>query len=52
MPATNRPTRAIITVSPANTTAEPAVARARAVDSSGSIPLRSWSRCRETMNSV
>ena len=50
MPATDRPTSAIITVSPAKTTADPAVARARAADSSGSIPSRNWSRWREVMN--
>ena len=52
MPATDRPTSAIITVSPAKTTADPAVARARAADSSGSMPSRSWSRCRDVMNSA
>ena len=52
MPATDRPTSAIITVMPAKTTAEPAVATARATDSSGSMPSRSWSRCREVMNSA
>ncbi len=52
MPATDNPTSAIITVSPANTTADPAVARARAADSSGSRPSRSWSRWREVMNSA
>ena len=50
MPATARPQRAIITVIPAKTTADPDVATARATDSSGSIPSRSWSRCREVMN--
>ena len=52
MPATERPTSAIITVIPANTTAEPAVATARATDSSGSIPAPSWSRWREVMKSA
>jgi len=49
-PATASPTRATITVRPAKTTAEPAVAVARAADSSVSMPVASWSRCRETMN--
>ena len=49
MPATLRPSRAIITVMPANTTAEPAVPRARPTDSGTEIPARSWSRWRETM---
>ena len=44
------PTRAMITVRPANTTAEPAVPTARAADSSTSMPAASWSRCREMMN--
>ena len=48
--ATASPHRAMITVRPAKTTADPAVATARAADSSGSIPSRSWSRCREVMN--
>ena len=50
MPATDNPQRAIITVIPANTTAEPEVATACATDSSGSMPSCSWSRCREVMN--
>ena len=50
MPATASPLRAIITVRPANTTAEPAVATASATDSSASIPADSWSRWREVMN--
>ena len=50
IPATASPHSAMITVSPAKTTADPAVATARATDSSGSMPSRSWSRCRETMN--
>ena len=41
MPATASPLSAIITVSPANTTAEPAVATASATDSSASIPAAS-----------
>ncbi len=36
--ATERPSNAMMTVIPANSTAEPAVATARAVDSSGSTP--------------
>ncbi len=50
--ATASPHSAMITVSPAKTTAEPAVATARAADSSGAMPSRSWSRCREVMNSA
>ena len=45
-----RPTSAITTVRPANTTAEPAVPTERAADSSMSIPVASWSRCLERMN--
>ena len=41
MPATASPLRAIITVRPANTTADPAVATASATDSSASIPAAS-----------
>ena len=44
-----RPISAMQTVRPAKTTAEPAVATACATDSSGSIPVPSWSRCREVM---
>jgi hypothetical protein len=51
MPTTARPERAMTTVSPANTTAEPAVPVARAADSSGSMPAASWLRCRDRMNS-
>ena len=40
MPAKPRPIRAMSTVMPANTTAEPAVPVARAADSSGSMPPR------------
>ena len=51
-PAMLSPTSAMITVRPAKTTAEPAVATARAADSSTSIPVPSWSRWREMMNSA
>ncbi|CAH0151096.1 hypothetical protein SRABI128_00545 [Microbacterium sp. Bi128] len=43
MPAKLRPMSAMSTVMPANTTADPAVPVARAADSSGSIPPRTWS---------
>ncbi len=49
-PATASPASAATTVSPANTTALPAVALARAAASSGSRPSARWRRCRETMN--
>ncbi|CPU66567.1 Uncharacterised protein [Mycobacteroides abscessus] len=52
MPATPRPTSAIMTVRPAKMTAEPAVATARAVASSTLRPVASSSRCRDTMNSA
>ncbi len=52
MPTTDRPTIAITTVSPANTTALPAVPTASAADSDGSTPWESWDRCRVTMNSA
>ena len=52
MPATARPSSAMITVIAANTTAEPEVATARAADSSGSMPCFSWSWWREMMNSA
>ena len=52
MPATESPTRAMITVSPAKTTADPEVAVARAMDSSTGSPARSCSWCRLTMKSV
>ena len=48
--ATARPQSAMITVVPANTTADPAVARDWAIDSSTSIPVASCRRCRVTMN--
>ncbi|MDQ0789342.1 hypothetical protein QFZ64_004839 [Streptomyces sp. B3I8] len=38
------------TVAPAKTTALPAVALARATDSTTGMPWASWARCRETMN--
>ena len=41
----------MMTVDPANTTAPPEVAVARAIDSRTSIPPRSWSRWRVTTNS-
>jgi len=47
--ATAMPASAITFVTPAKTTAEPAVAVARATDSSSAIPVASWSRCRATM---
>ena len=40
MPAKESPMRAMSTVTPAKTTAEPAVPVARATDSSGSTPSR------------
>jgi hypothetical protein len=52
MPTTARPESAMTTVRPAKTTADPAVPTARAADSSGSMPVASWVRCRDRMNSV
>ena len=49
--ATASPQRAMITVVPAKTTADPAVARACAIDSGTLMPYASWRRCRVTMNS-
>jgi len=49
-PTILRPTRAMMTVRPAKTTADPLVATARAADSWASMPLSSWSRCLEMMN--
>ena len=43
MLANERPISAISTVTPAKTTAEPAVPVARAADSSGATPARTWS---------
>ncbi len=50
--ATDRPARAMITVVPANTTALPAVARARLMDSTTSRPSASWPRWRDRMKSA
>ena len=52
IPTTASEARAITTVAPAKTTALPAVATARAADSSGSIPANSCARWREMMNSA
>ena len=52
MPARERPRRAIITVSPAKTTADPAVAVARPAASWGSRPSARSERARETMKSA
>ncbi len=49
MPTTSSPSRAMITVTPAKTTALPAVPTAIAADSSGSSPRASWPRCRDRM---
>nr|WP_230423527.1 hypothetical protein [Streptomyces radicis] len=49
-PARVRPTRAMMTVRPANSTALPAVAVATAIDSAIAMPRVSWARCRETMS--
>ncbi len=43
IPAKPRPISAMSTVMPAKTTADPAVPVARAADSSGSVPARTWS---------
>ena len=51
MPVTDKPTRAIITVIPAKSTAEPDVAMARPVDSSGTTPSANCWRCRDRMKS-
>ena len=50
IPETPSPSRAMNTVNPANTTAEPAIPTARAVDSSAVMPSPSWVRWRERMN--
>ena len=50
MPVMNRPTSAMITVSPAKMTALPEVARDLPIDSCTSSPWASWSRWRERMN--
>lgn len=52
MPTIMRPSRAIMTVTPAKTTALPAVPTAVAVDSSGSIPFASCVRWRDTTKSA
>ena len=52
MPAKASEQRAITTVKPAKTTAPPAVAVARAIDSRSSIPSASCSLWRVTMNSA
>ncbi len=52
MPAKASEQRAMITVKPAKTTAPPAVATARAIDSLSSIPSRSWILCLVTMKSA
>ncbi|BFO14334.1 hypothetical protein SHKM778_07220 [Streptomyces sp. KM77-8] len=49
-PATDSPASAMTTVAPAKTTALPAVALARATDSTTGIPAASWPRWRDTMN--
>ena len=49
-PTTSRPSRAMMTVAPAKTTALPAVPTATAADSSGSIPCASCARWRDRMN--
>lgn len=51
MPVADRAARAMMTVAPAKTTALPAVATARAIDSSASMSgSASCSRWREMMN--
>ncbi len=52
MPENTSETSAITTVMPAKTTAPPAVAAERAIDSRISMPSLSWSLCRVTMNSA
>lgn len=53
MPVMARAARAMTTVAPAKTTALPAVAVARAIDSSQSVPgSASCSRCREMTKSA
>ena len=49
-PTTKSPSSATITVTPAKTTAFPAVPTAIAADSFGSSPAASWVRWRERMN--
>ena len=52
MPATASDTSAIVTVPPANDTAPPEVAAARAIDSRSSRPSFMPRKCRVTMNSA
>ena len=52
MPAKASEQSAMTTVKPAKTTAPPAVAVARAIDSRSSIPSPSWSLWRVTMKSA
>ena len=52
IPAKASEQSAITTVKPAKTTAPPAVAVARAIDSRSSIPSPSWSLWRVTMKSA
>ena len=52
MPDRTSAPRAMTTVAPAKTTALPAVATDRAIDSRRSIPCRMLPRCRLTMNSA
>ena len=52
IPATRSEHSAIATVIPAKTTAPPAVAQARAIDSRISTPSASWSLCLVTMKSA
>ena len=52
MPSANMPSRAMITVHPAKTTARPAVSIAATIALSTSAPARTFSRKRVTMNSA
>ncbi len=52
IPATASDTRAMVTVPPANDTAPPEVATARAIDSRSSRPSFRPRKCRVTMNSA
>ena len=52
MPRANMPSRAMITVRPANSTARPAVSMAAIVAARTSMPARAFSRKRVTMNSA
>ena len=51
-PVTARPHSATMTVPPAKTTADPAVAVARLAADLGSIPSARYSRARDMMNSA